>query len=165
MNSAKDSANSAPAASDPTIPPASEFDPGTCCEESVLALLRERDLAPEIIRQIHRSASLMKSRRVRFAVAAHPRVPRRVALQSIRELHTGDLARFALLPAAAADLKRFASEILLARLPSMTLGERISLARRSPAIVAAALLLDKESQVRRAARNNPRLPRTTIVNA
>jgi hypothetical protein len=165
MNFADNTPNSAPAASDPTVPSASEFDPGTCNQETVLALLRQRDLAPEIIRQIHHSAALMMSRKVRFAVAAHPRAPRRIALPSIRELHTGDLARFAVLPAAAADLKRFASQILLARLPSMTLGERISLARRAPAIVAAALLLDKESQVRRAARNNPRLPQTTVVNA
>ena len=58
-------------------------------------------------------AGVMKSRKVRLALAAHPRTPRRIALRVIRELYTFELMQFALTPAAAADLKRVADELLV----------------------------------------------------
>lgn len=107
----------------------------------------------------------MKSRKVRVALAAHPRAPRRIALRLIRELYTFDLMQFSLIPAVAADLKRVADELLVSRLASITLGERIALARRSSALVAAALLLDKESRVWQTALENPRVTEAAIVKA
>ncbi len=136
---------------------------GALTEDLALAFLQHPELAPEIIQKIVKNTDVMKSRKVRLAVAAHPRTVRRLSLRLIRECYTGDLARFALLPAVAADLKKAAVELLLTRLPSVTLGERISLARRSPATVAAALLLDKESRVWQAALENPRLMEAAIV--
>src|ERR1700689_4091708 len=130
-----------------------------------LAMLKDRELAAEAIEQISRNTAVMKSRKVRVAVAAHPRPPRRIALRLIRELYTFDLMLFALLPAVAADLKRVADELLVARLASITLGERISLARRSSAMVAGALLLDKEARVWQTAMENPRLSESGLVKA
>jgi len=130
-----------------------------------LALLENRDLAPEAVEEITKNPALMKSRKVRLAVAAHPRTPRRIALRLIRELYTFDLMRLSLTPAVAADLKRLADELLVSRLASITLGERISLARRSSSLVAAGLLLDKEPRVWQTALENPRLTEAAIVKA
>ncbi len=130
-----------------------------------LATLRQRDLTSDVIERISQNAALMKSRKVRVAVAAHPRAPRRVALRLIRDLYTFDLMQFALLPAVAADLKRVADELLVARLTSISLGERISLARRSSGMVAAALLQDKESSVWQAALENPQITEIALVKA
>jgi len=130
-----------------------------------LGLLKDRSLSPEAIEQISKNAVAMKSRKVRLAVAAHPRAPRRVALRLIREFYTFDLMQFSLLPAAAADLKRVADELLVSRLASITLGERVALARRSSALVVAALLLDKEPRVWQTALDNPRMTETGIVKA
>lgn len=134
-------------------------------EDMALAQLENRDLAAEFIEQIAQSHGLMKLRKVRMAVAVHPRTPRRLTLRIIRELYTFDLMQFALTPTAAADLRRIADELLLARLASITLGERISLARRSSEIVAGALLLDKETPVWQAALENPRLTEGAVVRA
>jgi len=130
-----------------------------------LALMKDRSLASEALEQISRNLAVMKSRKVRVALAGHPRTPRRIALRLIRELYTFDLMQFSLLPAVAADLKRVADELLVARLASITLGERISLARRSSAMVAAALLLDRESRVWQTAIENPRLTEAAVVKA
>ena len=130
-----------------------------------LAMVKDRNLASEVLEQISRNTAVMKSRKVRVALAAHPRTPRRIALRLIRELYTFDLMLFALLPAVAADLKRVADELLVARLASITLGERISLARRSSAMVAGALLLDKEARVWQTALENPRLSESALVKA
>jgi hypothetical protein len=137
----------------------------TLNEDTALALLKSADLAADYIEQISKSSSAMKSRKVRLALAAHARSPRRIALRIIRELYTFDLMQFARMPAAAADLKHIADELLISRLASVTLGERISLARRASAAVAAALLLDKESRVWQAALENPRITEVAIVKA
>lgn len=134
-------------------------------EDLALAQLKDPDLSPDAIEQLSRDSAAMKSPRVRFAAASHPRTPRRIALRIIRELYTFELMQFALIPAAAADLKRIADELLLSRLSSITLGERISLARRSSTLVAGRLLLDQESQVWQPALENARLTEAAIVKA
>ena len=137
----------------------------TFTADLALARLENRELASEIIEQITNNAGAMKSRKVRLALAAHPRAPRPIVLRLIRELYTFDLMQFSLLPAVAADLKRVAEELLMARLASISVGERISLAHRSSGRVAAALLLDRESRVWQTALENSRLVESAIVAA
>jgi hypothetical protein len=134
-------------------------------EDLALAQLKDRSLDREVVEQISQNAVAMKSRKVRLSLAAHPRTPRRIALRLIRELHTFDLMAFAMMLAAPADLKRVADEALVTRLVSLTLGERISLARRASGRVAGALLLDKEEQIWRPALENPRLTEAAVVKA
>jgi hypothetical protein len=138
---------------------------GAATADLALSALKDRDLSSEVIEQFSKNATVMKSRKVRLALAAHPCAPRRIVLRLIRELYTFDLMQFALLPAVAADLKRVAEELLVGRLASVSLGERISLARRSSGGVAAALLLDRESRVWQTALENPRLIESAIVTA
>jgi hypothetical protein len=145
--------------------PTSASPDSTLTEDLALALLESRDLATEAIEEVARNTGLMKSRKVRLALAAHPHAPRRIALRLIRELYNFDLMRFSLMPAVAADLKRLADEVLVSRLASITLGERISFARRSSGLVATALLTDKEIRVWQAALENPRLTEAAIVKA
>lgn len=154
-----------------SLPPASGASPeepsGVVAlgEDLALAQLKDPDLSSDAVEQISRNAAVMKSRKVRLAVAAHHRTPRRVALRMIRELYTFELMQFTLTPVAPADLKRVADELLLGRLASITLGERISLARRSSSAVASGLLLDKEPRVWQTALENPRLTEAGVVRA
>jgi hypothetical protein len=135
-------------------------------EDLALALLKSPDLPANEIEKLSKSpAAAIKSRKVRFAVAIHLHTPRRIALRLIRELYTFDLMQFSLAATVAADLKRIADDLLVARLASITLGERTSLARRSSATVAAALLTDKESRVWRTALENPRITEAALVKA
>ena len=134
-------------------------------EDLALVLLKSPDLLSDALEPLLQNAGVMKSRKVRLALAGHPRAPRRIALRLIREFHTFDLMRFALTPTAAADLRRIADEQLISRLASVTLGERISLARRCSATMAAALLLDKHSRVWQTALENSRLTEAAIVKA
>ena len=159
---------SEPAAPSDLRPTAADFsaaaDPALSADLA-LALLKQRDLPADAAEQISTNVAAMKSRKVRLALTAHPSTPRRIALRLIRELYTFDLMQFSLLPAAAADLKHVADELLVARLASITLGERIALARRSSGMVVAALLLDREARVWQTALENQRLTETAIVRA
>jgi hypothetical protein len=134
-------------------------------EELALAWLERRGLSAETIEQISRNAAVMKSREVCVALASHPRTPRHLSLRLIRKLYTFDLMQFALNSAAPAELRRHADEQLIARLASVTLGERLTLARRGSNAVAAALLQDKEKRVFEAALDNGRLTEAALVKA
>jgi len=146
-----------PAQHAPSLPPLTE--------DQALAQLKQRNLPIEAVEEIVRNAGLMKSRKVRILLAAHPCAPRRVALRLIREFYTFDLMQFALRPGTPADLRRFADELLISRVASITLGECISLARRSSEMVASVLLLHQETAVWQAALQNPRLTEKAIIKA
>lgn len=132
-------------------------------EDLLLALLKRRDLASEEIEQLSQNSAAMKSRKVCSAIAAHPRTPRHTALRLLRQFRTFDLMNFALQPAVAADLKHVAEQQLIAQLPSVTMGERLTLARRGTQAVAAALLLDKELRVSLVALENARLTEGAVI--
>lgn len=135
----------------------------TLTEDLALALLARNTLSGEAIEELSKNANLSSARKVRVGMVVHPHTPRRISLKLLRQLHIFDLMRVALLPVMSGDLKRVAAELLVSRLASITLGERISLARRAPETVAAALLLDKEPRVLQAALENPRITEAAIV--
>jgi hypothetical protein len=133
-------------------------------EDLILASLQNRDLSPEEIELLGQNQVAMKSRKVCVAIAAHPRTPRHFSIRLIRRFYTFDLMRFSSHVGVAADLKRMADEQLIARLASVTLGERLSLARRGSPAVAAALLFDKEPRVLHTALENSRLTESAVIN-
>src|SRR5260370_226629 len=92
---------------------------------------------------------------------------------------------FASSPSVPADVKVAVDDVLIARLKTVTIGERLTLARRASGRVAAALLLDvatmdgkiidgkivdaetvaRETRVMQAALENPRLTEALVINS
>jgi len=113
-------------------------------EDLALALLKRSDLPPEVLEQLAKNANALKSRKVKIALAGHPHTPRHVSVPLARQFYTFDLMKVALLPSVPADVKVAADDVLISRLKTVTIGERLTLARRASGRVAAALLLDVE---------------------
>jgi hypothetical protein len=134
-------------------------------EDSALSLLKRADLSPEVLERLAKNGSLLKNRKVRLALASHPKTPRHVSLPLVRQLYTFDLMQVALTPAVPADLKRAADEILRNRLESLASGERLTLAHRGSGGIAEALLTDAETRVMQAGLQNARLTESSIVRA
>jgi len=132
-------------------------------EDLALALLKQPNLRPEIIARISKNRPLMKSRKLKLALIAHPKTPRHLLLPLLRHLFTFDLMRVALMPTIAPDIKIAAEESLINRLEKLSLGEKLSLARRASGRVAAALLNESDPRVIDAALQNPRLTETAII--
>jgi hypothetical protein len=133
-------------------------------DEAQLCLLFERkNLPPEVLEEVVRRKPLLKSYRVRRALAFHPRTPRLVSLHLLRDLYLMDLVRIALLPGVSAELKRNAEEQLLARLPQLPLGQKITLARRGPARIAGALLAEGHAQIISIVLDNPYMTEAQIL--
>src|SRR5437879_707536 len=134
-------------------------------ETQVCLLLERKDLPGEILEEISRRKALLKSYRVKRALAFHPRTPRLVSLRLLRDLFLMDLVQVAILPGVSAELKRNAEEQLLARLPQLPLGQKITLARRGPARVAGALLAEGHAQVISVVLDNPYTTEAQILRA
>jgi hypothetical protein len=134
-------------------------------EDRALALLQRSDVTAAELALLGRNPSVVKSRKVLLGLATHPRTPRHITIPLLRRLFTFDLMQVALTPTVAADVKRAAEEQLLHRLESLSLGERISLARRASGRIAAALLLDSDVRVVSAVLDNSRLVEVLVVTA
>jgi hypothetical protein len=114
-------------------------------EDLALALLKRADLPPEVLEQLARNANALKSRKVKIALVSHPHTPRHVSVPLARQFYTFDLMKVALSPVVPADVKVAVDDVLISRLKAVTVGERLTLARRASGRVAAALLLDSEN--------------------
>jgi len=114
-------------------------------EDLALALLKRPDLPPEVLEQLAKNSNALKSRKVRIALASHPHTPRHVSVPLARQFYTFDLMKVALSPGVPADVKVAVDDVLISRLKTVTVGERLTLARRASGRVAAALLLEVES--------------------
>src|SRR6202140_511085 len=149
-------------------------------EDFALALLKRADLPPEIIEQLAKNTNALKSRKAKIALASHPHTPRHVSVPLARQFYTFDLMKVALSPTVPADVKVAVDDILISRLKTVTIGERLTLARRASGRVAAALLLDvetigskitdtktvaRETRVMQAALENTRLTEALVINS
>src|SRR5713226_4809615 len=135
-------------------------------EESHVCLLLERkNLPAEILEEVARRKPLLKSYRVKRSLAFHPRTPRLISLRLLRDLYLMDLVQVTLSPGVSAELKRNAEDQLLARLPQLPLGQKITLARRGPARVAGALLAEGHTQIVPVVLDNPYLTEAQVLKA
>jgi len=176
----------------PTAPPAAPApadllhaaDPDLS-EDLALALIKRPELAPEVLEQLAKNGNALKSRKVKIALVSHPNTPRHVSVPLARQFYTFDLMKVALSPRVPADVKVAADDVLISRLRTVTIGERLTLARRASGRVAAALLLDvetmdgkiiddklidaktvaRETRIMRIALENPRLTEPLVVNS
>ncbi len=160
----------------------------TLTEDLALALLKHADLPPEVLEQLAKNANALKTRKVRIALVSHPHAPRHVSVPLARQFYTFDLMKVALSPGVPADVKVAVDDVLISRLKTVTVGERLTLARRASGRVAAALLLEVENvnrktdrkidgkvkaaetvaratRVMQTALENPRLTEALVINS
>ncbi|MGB7844996.1 MAG: hypothetical protein WBL63_05225 [Candidatus Acidiferrum sp.] len=134
-------------------------------ETKLTLLLSRKDLPTEILEEIGKRKELLKSYAVKKAVVFHPHSPRLFALRLLKDLYLMDLVQFALPPGVSAELKRYAEAQIVARLPQLPLGQKITLARRGPGRVAGALVADGHAQVMPIALDNPFLTESQVLKA
>jgi hypothetical protein len=134
-------------------------------EDLAMSLLQRADLPVEVLERLSKNGSVLKLRKVKFALASHPHTPRRVSVPLIRQFYTFDLMKVSLTPSVPADVKVAADDVLISRLKTVTLGERLALARRGSSRIAGAMLLDGDARVMQIALENARLTEIFVIQA
>lgn len=132
-------------------------------ETQLCVLLERKNLASEILEEVARRKPLLKAYRVKRGLAFHPRTPRLVTLRLLKDLYLMDLVQLTLSPAIPTELKLNAEDQLIARLPQLPLGQKITLARRGPARLGGALLAEGHAQTVSIVLDNPHLTEAQIL--
>jgi hypothetical protein len=137
--------------------------PSQFSEDEALAIVQRPDVSTDALAQLARNPGALKSRKVVFALSTHARTPRHLSIPLLRRMFTFDLMKVTLAPTVAADIKRAAEEQILLRIESLSTGEKITLARRGPGRIAAALLAENDGRIVSVALDNGRLVEPAVV--
>jgi hypothetical protein len=132
-------------------------------ETSLALLLHRKDLPSEFLTEILRRRQLLKNYLVKKLLAFHPHTPRTDALRLLRGLYLMDLVQFSISSEVRPDLKRKAEDQVIAKMAQLPLGQKITLARRSPARIAGSLLADGQPMVIKATLTNPNLTEAQVL--
>jgi len=135
-----------------------------CFDETHVCLLLERkDLSSGLLEEIHKRKIWRASYRVRRGLASHPHTPRLIAMRLLRDLYLMDLVRISQLPGTSGELRRLAEERVLAQLAQLPLGQRMMLARRGSARIAAGLIAHGPDPVAQLALDNTFLTESQLL--
>jgi hypothetical protein len=117
-------------------------------------MLRSRAITADLIRRIAKSPIWTKFNRVRRALTLHPRTPRPLAMSLLPTLRWADLLQVGATPSLPVALRTGAIKILGLRLPELSLGEKVTLARLAPAPLLALLWREPDAEIVRAGLEN-----------
>jgi len=124
--------------------------------DELVLLLRSRQATAAILARVGRNRSWMRSRELKLALLLNPRVPHVLARQFLPHLSWRDLAELAANLRVAPVLRRDAEKLLKTRLPELSVGERVALARRGSRGLIELLVEAAETLVLRAVAGNAR---------
>ena len=125
-------------------------------------LLNRRDLPSTVIQELA-SLDRLSSYAVKLALTKHPKTPLRTALEQLKFLYLFDLVSVCLQTGVRAEVKRASEELILAQVPKLAVGQRITLAKRGPARLAASLLKGENLQIIQAVLDNPYLTEAVLL--
>jgi hypothetical protein len=134
-------------------------------EGHYLRLLRQGDLSGEDLDAILQDRSARKFHAVRLALVAHPRTPRREALNLVSTLFWRDLAQLSANSRVHPEVRRAADRDLLRRLPEMAVAERIDLAKVVGRGTLVVLRMDPDPRVLAAILDNRFATEPDVVQA
>jgi hypothetical protein len=111
-------------------------------ENHLCLLLARKDLSTVLLERISGHRDWMGSYRVRRALAFHPKVPPLLGMRLVRELYAQDLVELTFSPSGNPAIRHLAEELVLAKLPQLPPGQKLTLARRGSGRIKGALLID-----------------------
>lgn len=116
-------------------------------EDEALAVLENPYITPSICQQIAHTQRLTAFYSVRLRLVAHKQTPQAHAVKLVHYLYWSDLVRLSVDVKVPAPVRRAIDNQLVNRIDKLTLGERITCAKRcSPALIKA-LLFDPDPKV------------------
>lgn len=150
-----------PAAPGPYLEGAAQ-NPGLA-EETMLLLLGNRAAPAPLLIKIARNWRWTRTYAIKHALVSNPRTPYAVSRGLLAHLYWRDLLDAAGSLHLSPVLRRDAEKVLRTRLPELSLGEKITLARRAGRGLVEALLEGGEGPVLQALLGNPRMTEREVL--
>ena len=132
-------------------------------EDHLLALLKRRDLSEDLLKAVFRLEKVESSHRLKVALVYNPGIPGAVAQSLLPQLYLFELVNLCHLPGVTPDQKLAAERVIIQRLPTTPLGNKLTLARRGTSAVVAELLKEGDSRLVEVCLVSPRLKEVAIL--
>ncbi len=132
-------------------------------EDHLLTLLKRRDLTEDLLKAIYQLEMVKGSHRLQVALVKNPGTPGPVVLALLPFLHLFELVDLCLIPGVTPDQKFAAERAILQRLPTIELGNKMTLARRATATVVGEILKGGETRLVEICLSSPRLREVAIL--
>lgn len=132
-------------------------------EDEALGVLNNRLCTSQICLQIAQSTRLTSFYSIRARLVSHRGTPQGHALKYVHHLQWRDLLTYSTDTRISPAVRRAIDARMVARLPKLTLGERISSAKACSRELMKKLLFDLDLRVFSALLNNPRMTEADLV--
>ena len=132
-------------------------------EREALLLLSRKDLPSAVVQGLSRLRPILNRYAVKLALTKHPNTPLRIALTQLKFLYLFDLVSVSLQPGLPAEVKRASEELILAQVPKLAVGQRVTLGKRGSPRLAAGLLKGDNIQIIQAVLDNPYLTEAVLL--
>lgn len=117
----------------------------------------------DVLEELATIRSLCRTRAVQAALARHHRTPEPVAMRFLPHLFWRELLEVTVDIRIRASVRRAAERQLLDRLPRLTAGEKIALARRAVPSTSGPLVRDGDERILAAVLDNPRTTEEALI--
>jgi hypothetical protein len=131
-------------------------------ENHLLVILKQRGLAEEIFTTIYANKQLIESHPIKFALVTNPAIPSHIASTLLPQLNIFELLKICLMPGVAPDHRQLAERVIIQRIPTQPLGNKITLARRGTSAIVESLLREGVPTLVEACLDNPHLKEGSV---
>lgn len=131
-------------------------------EDHLLALLKRRDLAEDLLKAIYKLPLTGESHSVKLALVKNPNTPGTIVTTLLPHLYLFELVTICYLPGVTPDQKLAAERAIIQRIPTTPLGNKLTLARRGTATVLEALLKEGGPQIVEICLSSPHIKEASI---
>jgi hypothetical protein len=133
-------------------------------DQHLLVLLRRRDLSEDLLKNLARHELVKSIHKLKVALVNNINTPAAIALSLLPHLYLFELLNLCILPGSTPDQRLAAERQIIQRLPTIELGQKLTLARRGSGKILEALLKQGEPLILAAALDNPHLKEVAIVS-
>ena len=131
-------------------------------EHHLLALMKQRDLPQELFSAIYANKHLIESNPVKFALVVNPQIPPHIAATLLPQLPIFELLKICLLAGITPDQRLSAERVIIQRIPTQPLGNKLTLARRGTSAIVESLLREGIPPLVEACLDNPHLKEGSV---
>jgi len=131
-------------------------------EHHLLALMKLRALPQGIFTAIYANKRLIESNLARFALVVNPEIPAHISAALLPQLTIFELLKICLMPGVTPDQRLSAERVIIQRIPTQPLGNKITLARRGTSAIVEALLREGVPPLVEACLDNPHLKEGSV---
>lgn len=134
--------------------------------EEMVVLAQRRDLSQELLRRIATDQRAQESYQLKRALVFNPKTPASISLRLLGQIFIFDQMSLILVVGIPQEVKSAAEEAIYRKLPQLSLGERLTLARRTNSErILSYLLDDTNREVVGAVLTNPFLRESALCAA